>query len=863
MRHGHARTVSALACRVRRNLEKLPALVLIVSALPMLSVLSGCAGFANGTNNQTSTGSFELSPSSLSFGQVVIGKQTTQAVTISNTGKVAVKINQITFSNNHFSSVPMVTPILLPVGRTESFNVTVNPTTSGNLTGTLAVQADGAPAAVISLSATGLNAQAQMLVSPGSINFGTVSSGSRAISNLLVTNSGAADLTVSMLALTGADFTLSGMTTPKTIASGQSAPMALTFSPTAAGGVTGSLSITSNDPTNPTITIPISGTGTATATGQLTANLANLSFGSVSRGASASKQFVLANTGNAPVTISSIEGVGLTFSGVTTPTTLNPFQDLTISTSFSPAHVGSVTGSITIVSNAPNSPLTIPFAGTGVQADLSVSPANYNFGSVLAGQTKSQTITLSNTGTAALTIAQLTTNGGGFSVSGMATPFTIPAGGSAAFKVLFSPTSSGSLTGAVSIASNASTSPSVLSLAGTGTAASFALSANPVSLSFSNINAGSSGSKTLTISNNGNTGLNISRITTSGLGFSVSGITTPVTLAAGQSATINVTFKPAGSGTVTGSILISSTQGANAVIPVSGNAVQPVLSSVPSAIGFGNVTEGSTASQTVQLANSGSGILSITQITVTGAGYSAGTLSLPLSLNSGQSANFNVQFDPAFAGLASGSVVIVSNASNSPSLVSLTGTGVAATQTLTISATSLAFGKVNAGSSSTQSVTLTNAGNAKVTVSQITESGSGFTLSGISTPVTLTAGQSTTFGVIFNPSTSGNNSGTVTVASTAAGYPKAIVLSGTGVQAVPYSVGLNWNPSTSNVVGYNVYRSTLNGSGYSRLNSGLLPGLNYNDATVQSGTTYYYVVTAIDVSGDESLNSNQATAVIP
>lgn len=862
MRHGHARTVSALACRVRRNLEKLPAFLLMVSALPILSLLSGCAGSANGTANQTSTASFQLSPASLNFGQVVIGKQTTQAVAISNTGKVPVKINQITLSNEHFSAAP-ITPMQLAVGRTESFNVTVNPTTSGNLTGTLTVQADGTPAAVISLSATALSSQAQMSVSPGNINFGTVSTGSKGISNLLITNSGASDLTVSMLAITGADFTLSGMTTPKTIAPGQSVPMALTFSPTAAGGVTGSLNITSNDPTNPTITIPMSGTGTAAATGQLSANLANLGFGSVSRGASASRQFVLANTGNAPVTISSIRGVGLTVSGADTPVTLNASQSLTISTSFSPAGLGSVAGSITIVSNALNSPLVIPFTGTGVEADLSISPANYNFGSVLAGQTKSQTITLSNTGTAGLTIAQLNTNGSGFSVSGIATPFTIPAGGKATFNVLFAPTASGSVAGTVSIASNASASPSVLSLAGTGTAASFALSANPTSLSFSNINAGSSGSKTLTISNYGNTGLTISRITTSGQGFSVSGMTPPLTLAAGQNATINVTFKPAGSGTVTGSVLISSTQGANALIPVSGNAVQPVLTSLPSTIGFGNVTVGASASQTVQLANSGSGILSITQITVTGTGYRVGTPSLPLSLNSGQSANFNVQFDPSFTGLASGSVVIVSNASNSPSLVSLTGTGLAATQTLTLSATSLAFGKVNPGSSSTQTVTLTNAGNSNVTVSQITESGNGFTLSGVSTPVTLTAGQSTTFGVIFNPSTSGSSSGNVTVASTAAGYPKAIALAGTGVQPVPYTVGLNWNPSTSSVVGYNVYRSTLNGSGYTRLNPGLLASLNYNDATVQSGMTYYYVVTAVDASGDESVNSNQATAVIP
>jgi len=65
------------------------------------------------------------------------------------------------------------------------------------------------------------------------------------------------------------------------------------------------------------------------------------------------------------------------------------------------------------------------------------------------------------------------------------------------------------------------------------------------------------------------------------------------------------------------------------------------------------------------------------------------------------------------------------------------------------------------------------------------------------------------------------------------------------------------------VSGYNIYRSTTNGSGYAKINTGLVAGVTYNDTTVQSGTTYYYVVTAVDSTGTESSDSNQATAVIP
>lgn len=78
-----------------------------------------------------------------------------------------------------------------------------------------------------------------------------------------------------------------------------------------------------------------------------------------------------------------------------------------------------------------------------------------------------------------------------------------------------------------------------------------------------------------------------------------------------------------------------------------------------------------------------------------------------------------------------------------------------------------------------------------------------------------------------------------------------------------HSVGLTWNASTSTVSGYNIYRSTVSGSGYTKLNASLITGLAYSDTTVTAGTTYFYVATAVDSSGDESSDSNQATAVIP
>jgi Abnormal spindle-like microcephaly-assoc'd, ASPM-SPD-2-Hydin/Protein of unknown function (DUF1573) len=290
--------------------------------------------------------------------------------------------------------------------------------------------------------------------------------------------------------------------------------------------------------------------------------------------------------------------------------------------------------------------------------------------------------------------------------------------------------------------------------------------------------------------------------------------------------------------------------------------VQPELSITPSSANFGNVTAGSSASQTIQLQNTGTGTLTISQAGAAGSRFSIGNLTLPITLMSGQTSNFNVQFNPEAAAAVTGSVSIVSNAPNSPAAIALSGTGVAATQVLTFSTTNIAFANVNEGSSATQSVTLTNSGNSNLTISQITESGAGFSLTGAGTPITLRAGQSMSFNVIFSPNAAGSDAGTVTVTSTAPTSPQNIQLSGTGVQ-LSHSVTLSWTASTSTVLGYNIYRTTVSSSGYARINSGLIPSLTYTDTTVQPGTTYYYVVTAVDASENESTDSNQATAVIP
>jgi fibronectin type 3 domain-containing protein len=76
-------------------------------------------------------------------------------------------------------------------------------------------------------------------------------------------------------------------------------------------------------------------------------------------------------------------------------------------------------------------------------------------------------------------------------------------------------------------------------------------------------------------------------------------------------------------------------------------------------------------------------------------------------------------------------------------------------------------------------------------------------------------------------------------------------------------VTLTWKASKSRVKGYNVYRGTKSGGPYLRINPDLVQGLSYRDQEVKSGTTYYYVIRAVDADGLESVNSSKITAKVP
>jgi hypothetical protein len=291
------------------------------------------------------------------------------------------------------------------------------------------------------------------------------------------------------------------------------------------------------------------------------------------------------------------------------------------------------------------------------------------------------------------------------------------------------------------------------------------------------------------------------------------------------------------------------------MFPLSAGATTPQLSCTPASLRFGEIVIHQTETLLVTVTNNGQTSVTISEIAVSDSEFAVSKLDLPLVLQAGQSVDLNANFTPTAKGLTKGTVTISSNASNPTLVLDVGGDGVDR-ESLSASPSSVSFGQVAIGASSTEPVVLTNDGSGKLTLTAAQTTGTGFSMSGASFPLTLDAGKSVTLNVTFAPQSPGTDGGSLFVSGPALNVP----LSGSGNG---YSVNLFWNLS-SDAVGYNVYRSLSEKGKYHRINSVLDPMTEYIDTTVVSGQTYYYAATSVNSNGQESARSKPPVeAVVP
>lgn len=284
-----------------------------------------------------------------------------------------------------------------------------------------------------------------------------------------------------------------------------------------------------------------------------------------------------------------------------------------------------------------------------------------------------------------------------------------------------------------------------------------------------------------------------------------------------------------------------------------------LLRASPASIDFGNVPLGKGVLRTQTLTNSGSTNVTIISAGSGGAFWISG-IAAPMTLRPGASVTFYAHFYSKLVGPVSGRIGIVSSATNYDLLIPLAG-NVTGSGQLSVSPPNVNFGSVVVGSSKKAIATLSTS-SAAVTIDSGSVNSSEFSVSGLSLPLSLGAGQTKSFTITFTPQSSGAAIASLSF-KTGSNAGVNASLTGSGIAAPQHSVSLSWKPSNSQVIGYNIYRGRQSGGPYTRVNSVLEASTTYADNSVQGGQMYFYVVTAVEGSGKESAYSNQAQAAIP
>ena len=389
-----------------------------------------------------------------------------------------------------------------------------------------------------------------------------------------------------------------------------------------------------------------------------------------------------------------------------------------------------------------------------------------------------QVVTLTNTGSASLSISSIAASGD-YAQTNTCGNF-VGIGANCTISVTFTPTATGSRPGTITITDNAGNSPQTVSLTGTGIAASGpAVTLAPTSLSFGNQTLNTpSATQPVTLTNSGTTTLSITNIAASAQYSQTN--TCGASVTAGANCTITVTFTPTATGSQPGTITITdNAPGSPHTVNLSGtgtNVTAPAVTLAPTSLSFGNQTLNTpSATQPVTLTNSGTATLNITTIAAS-AQYSQ-TNTCGASVAAGANCTITVTFTPTAAGSQPGTITVTDNATGSPQTIPLAGTGVA--PGVNFSPTSLSFGNQNLNTTSAaQPITMTNGGASAVSITSIAASAPYAQTNTCGS--SLAAGGNCTISVTFTPTVAGSQPGTITFTDSAAGSPQTVGLSGTG-----------------------------------------------------------------------------------
>jgi hypothetical protein len=425
---------------------------------------------------------------------------------------------------------------------------------------------------------------------------------------------------------------------------------------------------------------------------------------------------------------------------------------------------------------------------------MTLNPTSLTFtAQAIATASTAQSITVTNSGNAPLTITHIAPTGD-FNETDTCVGSPIAVGSTCTIQVEFLPTLTGTRTGVLTIYGNVAGGQATAALSGIGTTAATIL-LDPITLSFTSTNVGAtSAQQFITVSNTGGITATLGTPTVTP-GFILSANTCTSSLASSVGCTVGIKFQPTASGTVSGSFSITDSVGTQTA-SLTGVGVLPATDSLtPLALAFGAQQMNTTsATQRVTLTNSGDSSLLLIAAQIASGDFTV-VNSCGNSLAGNSSCSLLVAYVPKSVGAEAG-VLTVSDQYRSQT-VALSGTGVAPPGVSLSPYSTIAFAATGVGLTATpQSVTLTNNGGLPLTIQSIAVTGDFAIVAGSNTcSSSLAVGAQCTLQLVFAPTSSAARTGTFTVTDNAASSPQGLQLTGTGVDFT-----LNANGSTTQTI---------------------------------------------------------------
>lgn len=708
----------------------------VCSPEPEINFITGSTSYLNG--------------STYNFGTVNTGSTNVLTFSIQNVGTAPLNLTTATFTGGAaYTVISDAIPTTVAAGGVFTVTVVYSPTVVGTYTEVFTVNSNDANENpyVINISSIVNTVAPEINIKQGSTNYltgsnynfvnTTVATSTTVI--FTIENSGTADLNISGSSNTNAALfnVASSFPMPLTITAGNTATFSVTFQPTVAGTYNGSVSFTSDDADEATYVVSYTGVAQNAPAPEINVVTTTLNFGSIEENTTSDLTYIVQNTGNADLVLSTSTSAPYSIIG-TAPSTITAGNSATYTVRFSPTATGTFTANVTITSNDADEPsLTVSLTGVAVTALPAIFTETFGTPSANTAITSytgwsNPTLTFTGTGDVRTTTPSTYTG-----ASGSGNAFLSSSGGPRTLEI-----------------SNINTS-----------------TCTGLSLSFGILKSisGSTGSELLVeVSSDGT---NYTALTFPALpaGTGWNYVTTSGTIP--QAANLRIRFTNT-SASVFFRIDDVKLKGSCAPAPEI-NIVQSATTYLSgSTYNFGTAAVSSSNIVIFTVQNTGGADLNITNATNGGASEftTTSSFSIPFTIAAGNTATFSVTFAPTAVGTYNGSITFDNNDSNEPAYV-LSYTGVASTTTPEINLTqnganfltgaTHSFGSVNQGTTNLVTFTVQNTGTASLTLSTYSFTGSSdFSYSsGFALPATILAGQTSTFTITLSATAVGTITG--------------------------------------------------------------------------------------------------------